>query len=108
MEPVQTQLDAYNTRDLEHFVAAYSSDIVIEDGNGNRVVEGQAKLRERYQALFDASPDLHCHIAHRTIIGNYVMDEEEITGWRGLVTLVRVVVVYRVEENKIVHVWMFR
>jgi hypothetical protein len=108
MNPVQLQLDAYNARDLELFVAAYSPDIVIEDGDGNRVVEGRAKLRERYQALFQASPALHCNIAHRTIVGKFVIDEEEITGWRGLEVLVRVIVVYRVEADKIVHVWMFR
>jgi hypothetical protein len=108
MDPVQDQLDAYNVRDWSRFVAAYSLDIVIEDGDGNRVVEGHVQLRERYQSLFQASPALHCHIAHRTTIGKYVMDEEEIAGWRGMASTVRTVVVYRVEEDKIVHVWMFR
>ena len=40
MDPVQAQLDAYNARDLERFLACYASEIVIEDGAGQRLAEG--------------------------------------------------------------------
>ena len=31
MDPVQTQVDAYNARDIDAFVAAYADDVVISD-----------------------------------------------------------------------------
>jgi hypothetical protein len=105
--PVDKQLIAYNARDLEGFIAAYSPEVVMEDGEGNLILKGHDKMRERYGALFEASPKLHCRIVNRIRIGKYVMDEEEVTGWKGSLTLAHAVVVYRVEGDKIVHVQMF-
>jgi ketosteroid isomerase-like protein len=34
MDPVQEQLDAYNARDLERFLACYHPDAVVEDSAG--------------------------------------------------------------------------
>lgn len=106
MDPVEEQLLAYNAKDLERFIEAYSTDVVIEDGADNLLMRGHDQMRERYKALFEANPELHCRIASRMKIGKYVVDEEEVTGVRGSPTPVRAVVVYRIEEDKIVHVRM--
>ncbi len=42
---VQRQLDAYNARDVEAFLACYTADCVIEDGEGNRMMAGHAEER---------------------------------------------------------------
>ena len=105
--PVDEQLIAYNTRDLEGFIAAYSPEVVMEDGEGNLILKGHDKMRERYGALFEASPKLHCRIVNRIRIGKYVMDEEEVIGRKGSLTPTHAVVVYRVEGDKIVHVRLF-
>lgn len=79
-DPVQAQLDAYNARDVDAFLACYTPDCRIEDGAGTLLMQGHAAMRERYAAMFAASPKLHCVIVQRTRIGRYVLDEEEITG----------------------------
>ncbi len=106
IDPIEEQLQAYNARDLKRFLAAYSPDVIIEDGEDKVLVKGQDQMRERYQALFDASPELHCRIVNRLKIGKYTIDEEEVTGWQGSPTPVRAIVIYRVDAGKIFHVRM--
>jgi hypothetical protein len=108
MDPVEAQLSAYNARDLERFLAVYSPDVVIEDGEDHLVLQGQAQMRERYAALFDASPNLHCRLLNRIKIGSYTIDEEEVSGWNNLPSPVNAVIIYRVEGDRIVHVRMLR
>jgi hypothetical protein len=108
MDPIEEQLLAYNARNLERFVAAYSPQVVIEDGENNLLMQGHNQMRERYGALFLASPELYCQIANRIRIGKYTIDEEEITGRGGSPEVVRAVVIYRVEGSLIAHVRMLR
>jgi hypothetical protein len=79
-DPVEAHVEAYNDRDLDRFIACYSSDCVIEDARGTVVARGHTELRARFGNVFDKSPDLHCEIVHRVRIGDYVVDEERITG----------------------------
>jgi hypothetical protein len=106
MDTVEEQLLAYNARDLERFIATYSPDVVIEDGEDNVILKGHDPMRKRYGDLFAASPELHCRILNRLRIGKYVVDEEEVMGWKGSPTPMHAVVVYRVDGDKIVHVRM--
>jgi hypothetical protein len=82
-DPVEAHVQAYNERDLNRFVACYSPDCVIEDGLGAVVARGHADLRARFGPLFEANPELHCEILHRVRVGEYVVDEEHITGRYG-------------------------
>ncbi len=100
MDPVEEQLAAYNARDVERFLAAYSSDVVIEDGEDKVLMKGHDQMRAGYSALFAASPELHCRVAARMRVGKYVVDEEEVTGWNASPTPVHAVVVYRVEGGQ--------
>ena len=34
MDPVVSQLEAYNARDIERFIACYDPEVRIEDGEG--------------------------------------------------------------------------
>jgi hypothetical protein len=79
-DPVDAHVQAYNDRDLDRFIACYAPDCVIEDARGTVVARGHADLRARFGKVFDKSPDLHCEIVHRARIGEYVVDEERITG----------------------------
>ena len=102
MDPVEEQLEAYNGRDLERFLACYSRDVVIEDGAGNVTLRGHDAFRQRYQRSFAQFPEQRCRVVNRIRIGEYVIDEEKITGWgRGEV---HVVAIYRVVGQQIVHV----
>ena len=108
MDIVEEQVFAYNAKDLERFIATYSTDVIIEDGEGNLIMRGHDQLRERYRALFEASPELHCRIASRVRVGKYVVDEEEVTGIQGSPTPIYAVAIYRIEEDRIAHVRMLR
>jgi hypothetical protein len=79
-DAVERQARAYNERDLETFVACYSQDVVVEDGDGVVLLSGRAEMRERYGRLFASSPNLHVEVVTRIRITSYVVDEERITG----------------------------
>ena len=79
-DPVDEHVDAYNTRDLERFLACYAPDCVIEDGRGNVLMRGREEMRAHFARVFGESPELHCEIVHRACVGDYVVDEERITG----------------------------
>ncbi len=98
-DPVEAQLAAYNARDVEAFLSCYTADCAIDDGAGARLMAGHAEMHARYRALFDGSPNLHCDVVHRTRIGEYVIDEESISGrLPGTAPeLKRAVVIYRVD-----------
>ena len=103
---VAAQLDAYNARDLERFLACYTPDAVIEDGTGQVWMHGREAMRALYGQLFAQSPDLRCEILQRIRVGPYVVDEEAITGVHlaGFPTEVHGAAVYRVEGDRIAHV----
>ena len=105
-DPVTEQLQAYNAGDVERFLRCYSVDCTVDDGAGNRLLISHAEMRPRYEALFKSSPNLHCEIIHRTRIGNYVIDEERITG--RVPAMNRAVVIYRVVDGLIAHVRFLR
>jgi hypothetical protein len=96
IELVERQLAAYNAHDVDAFMRCYAIDCVIEDGQGARLMSGHAEMRPRYEALFADSPRLHCEIASRVCIGDYVIDEENITG--RVPELRRAVVIYRIDR----------
>jgi hypothetical protein len=105
-DPVEAQLIAYNNRDVDAFLACYTMECIIEDGGGTRLMTGHAEMRPAYSRLFLSSPKLHCKIVHRTRIGSYVIDEEEITG--RVPEVRRAVAIYRVTGSLISHVRFLR
>lgn len=103
---VAAQLDAYNARDLERFLDCYAQDAVIEDGAGNVMMRGRDAMRTLYGQVFSQSPELHCEIRQRIQVGQYIIDEEAITGFHldGFPTEVHGAAAYRVVDGRIVHV----
>ena len=78
-DPVQAQVDAYNARDIDAFVAAYHADVVITDASGRAIMSGQDTIREEYGALFEASPDLRAEILGRVSAGAWTVDHERVS-----------------------------
>ncbi|MDK2123846.1 nuclear transport factor 2 family protein [Parachitinimonas caeni] len=105
-DPAQAQLDAYNARDIDAFMACYTPDVRIEDGEGTLIADGAAAVRERYMTIFTDYPQLHCQLRSRIRVGNYVLDEEHITG-RGDQPL-HVVAIYHIHDGLINHVRLVR
>ncbi|QJR37919.1 nuclear transport factor 2 family protein [Gemmatimonas groenlandica] len=106
MKPVQEQVDAYNARDLERFLACYATDVVIENAAGDRLVAGEAAMREMYGALFANSPSLSAEVRSQFTTGEFTVLEEYCSGMNlpGYPTELHIGVVYRVRAGKIDHV----
>ena len=106
MDPVDAQLAAYNARDLDSFLAAYAPDAVVEDAGGQPMMTGHAGLRAVYGPLFAESPALRAEVRTRIRVGEFVIDEEHVTGANlpGFPSELHAAVVYRVCDGRIVHV----
>jgi hypothetical protein len=105
---VQKQLEAYNARDLDAFVATYTEDVQLFDLPDKLVTSGRAELRERYARRF-ADPLLHATIVNRIVLGDTVVDHERLRRGspEGPGTL-EAIAVYHVRDGKIAKVWFER
>jgi GNAT superfamily N-acetyltransferase len=103
---VQRQLEAYNAHDVEAFVATYAEDAELHTHFSELVTKGSAEIRARYEARFrDNRP--HAVIVNRIILGNTVIDHEEVTATFGTtVSTSRAVVIYEVKGAAISHAWL--
>lgn len=104
---VQNQLDAYNRCDLEAFVATYSADVQIQDGQGKELCRGHKKLREIYGPMFRDNPHQFAVITNRIAAGQHVIDQEEVVGRADNVRR-HAVAIYRVQGDVITHVTLIR
>jgi hypothetical protein len=102
-DPVQAQVDAYNARDIDAFVAAYDAEVVITDATGRAIMSGDDTIRDEYGALFEASPDLRAEIVGRLTAGEWTVDQERVS--RGEETR-ELLVAYRVTDGLISRVVM--
>ena len=75
---IQRQLEAYNDKDVEAWLATYASDAEQYLLHGDRLAKGHHELRARIVARF-AEPDLHARLLSRTVMGAVVVDLEQIT-----------------------------
>jgi hypothetical protein len=109
-DPVEAQLLAYNARDVDAFMACFAEDCCVDDADGARLMTGHTEMRERYRAMFAASPELHCTITHRIRIGDHVIDDEAITGRLGQPAneVRHAVAIYKIRDGKICHVRFYR
>ncbi len=76
---VQKQLDAYNAKDIDAFMATYSDDIKLYRYPDQLFSEGKQAMREGYQRFFETTPNLNAAIRNRMIIGNKIIDQEWVT-----------------------------
>jgi hypothetical protein len=103
-DPVERQVEAYNRRDIDAFLACYDADTAIQDATGSVVMQGHEAMRTVYSDLFRESPHLHAEIATRIRVGEYVIDEERITGGRGFTEEIHEVATYHLANDLIDHV----
>jgi hypothetical protein len=98
---VQRQLDAYNARDIDAFVATYADDAQQFEYPETLLTRGAAQLRERITARF-REPNLHARLIRRIVMGQVVIDHEEVTRTfpEGTGKL-ELVAIYEVSEGRI-------
>ncbi len=75
---VQTQLDAYNAKDIDALLATYAADAEQFVLHGERLARGHEEMRPRFLARF-TEPDLHARLISRTVMAGVVIDLEQIT-----------------------------
>jgi len=102
---VTKQVDAYNARDLEGFLATYGEDAVLYDLAADTILaSGLAGLRERYTDRFSNSPDLHATILKRLTFGPYVIDHESVIRKKSEPPT-EAIAIYMVRGERIRRVW---
>ncbi|MBR9825450.1 MAG: steroid delta-isomerase [Alphaproteobacteria bacterium] len=99
----QAQLDAYNARDLEAFVAQYSEDVEVYTYPGVLTLSGRADFTARYRSRFETE-GLRAEVTHRAVLGNRVIDHELAWTSGPGQPPVEVVVIYTVEDGLIARV----
>ena len=75
---IQCQLQAYNDKDVEAWLATYADDAEQYVLHGERLARGHDELRRRIQLRF-AEPDLHARLLSRVVMGAVVVDLEQVT-----------------------------
>ena len=99
MTVVDRLLVALNAKDLEAFVACYRPDATIENGYDRVSARGHEELRARFGPMFAAFPEIHVEPGWRTEVGDFVVQEETVTGRS---EHERHVAVYQIENDLIV------
>ena len=107
-EAAQRQLDAYNARDIDAFLAAYAPDCVVRAfPSGEVMFDGVEAMRARYGALFEGHPDLHAKLLSRVEHEAFAIDHEHVVGMREG-EVVYAVALYEVRAGLIQNVWFLR
>ena len=76
---VQKQLEAYNSRNIDEFMATYTQNVKLYNYPNELISEGQEPMRKSYKQWFEQTKDLKALITKRMIIGNKIIDEERVT-----------------------------
>ena len=94
------QLTAYNNRDIEAFLAAYSDSVKVYTFPGKLNYTGKEHMRKIYTNLFEKYTKLDCSIVSEIVHGNKVVHEESVV-FDNAEKPVHAVCVYVVEDGKI-------
>ena len=104
VELVELQLEGYNARNVEKFCSAFSEDIKVYTLRDEKLLfQGMTAFRETYTSLFADSPNLNVKIKQRMVLGDFIIDHEEVTGRRG--QDLKAVAIYKITDSKISHCW---
>ena len=103
---VQAQVEAYNARKIDMFLATYADDAQLFEFPDKLLARGKEQMRERYTARFN-EPGLHADIVKRIVMGNFVVDHERVrrTFPEGPGTL-DAIAIYEVHDGKITKAWL--
>lgn len=101
-EIVQKQLIAYNNKDLEGYISMFSDEVQLYNFPGEMILQGKEQMRERYKIRFE-SPNLNAVVVSRTLLGDYVIDYEKVSGIRE--EIVEASIIYHISDGLIDKMW---
>lgn len=96
----QEQLDAYNKKDIDAFVAPYSDSVAVYMFPDKLLYKGKETMRQQYGPMFKNSPDLFCKLQNRMVLKNTVIDHELVT-FSKTQAPVQAIAIYTIEKDKI-------
>ncbi|MFN3312462.1 MAG: nuclear transport factor 2 family protein [Hyphomonas sp.] len=102
-EVVQRQLDAYNSQDIELFLACYAVDAQLAVLNGAVTHAGQDAIRARHESLFSEFPENRATLVNRIDLGTTVIDHEAVERTAGGERF-DVAAIYTIRDGKIARV----
>ncbi len=100
----QAQLDAYNSRDVDAFLKPYAEDVKVYTFPNTLMYEGKEEMRSIYGRMFARTPDLFCKLTSRMVLGNTVIDQEEVTLVKGDKPM-KAIAIYKIKGEKIAEVY---
>lgn len=69
---------AYNNHDATAFAALFAEDAIAYEHPGEPAQCGRAAIEAFYRDRFVALPELNTRVIHRIVIGDYVIDHEQV------------------------------
>ena len=103
---VQRQLEAYNARNLERFLAEYGEAVLVYRPPASEpAISGKKAFSEFYAKQRFNHAKLHAELLNRMVLGSTVIDHERISGVRE--QPFEVAVVYEVVNGLIQCTWSF-
>jgi hypothetical protein len=104
----QIQLNAYNSKNLDAFLAVYDKNVEVYSFPDSLEYKGIEKMKELYTAFFAKSGNLYCKLINRIVNGNIVIDKELVrTDIPGRNTI-EAVAVYEIINGLIKKVWFIQ
>lgn len=103
-ELADLQLKGYNERNIELFLEAYSDSVKVYNFPNQLLYKGKAIMRQNYTGMFANLTDLHCTIKSRIVVGDTVIDEEQVLFRKGQPEL-HAVAIYKIAGGKIQEVY---
>jgi hypothetical protein len=98
---VQRQLNAYNARNLDAFLATYADDVELYNFPDSLIGKGKEKMRPMYEDMFKNLKYLHCEIVDRIRLNNTIIDHERV---KFNDKIFNAVAIYEVKDGKIAKV----
>lgn len=98
------QLQGYNERNINKFLEAYSDSVKVYMFPNKLMYTGKDKMKSGYEGMFASTPDLHCTLKSRMILGNTVIDEERVLLSKSR-PLLEAIAIYKVAAGKIQEVY---
>lgn len=102
-ELIQRQLDAYNSQNIEAFLACYAEDAELAGLNGGVTQKGLDAIRKRHEELFYQFPKNRAKLVNRIDLGTTVIDHEAVERSPGGERF-EVAAIYTIRDGKIVRV----
>jgi len=102
---VQSQLDAYNARDIDAFMRYWAADAQYFEHPATLLADGAAAIRARHVERFK-EPNLHGALVKRIVVGNKVVDQEKVARTFAEGTgHIEVIAMYEIAGGRIAKAW---